>query len=73
MFIALGLIPLLSMDPIAYAVAGTAWLFTGIGRIVSIIVDRVSDPTNWGGVVFELAFAALLLAGAPGSALLGSF
>lgn len=73
LFIALGLIPLLSMAPIAFAVAGSAWLFTGIGRIVSIGLDNVSDRTNWGGVGFELLFAFLLLVGAPGSSLLALF
>ncbi len=71
LFVALGLVPLLSMEPIAFSVAGAAWLFTGIGRVVSIVVDQVSDRANWGGVGFELLFAALLLAGAPGQALLG--
>ncbi len=70
LFIGLGVVPLLSMEPIAFAVAGAAWALTAIGRVVSIFADQASSPTNWGGVGFELAFAVLLLVGAPTAALL---
>lgn len=72
LFVALGLVPLVTMAPAAFAVAGTAWLLTGVGRIVSILVDRASTPTNWAGVAFEAVLGVLLLVGTPGLYLLNS-
>lgn len=71
LWIALGLVPLLSGEPLAYLMAGLCWALTAAGRLVSILLDRASDPRNWGATVFEGVFAALLLAGAPMARLTG--
>jgi hypothetical protein len=65
MFIALGLVPLLTGAPAAYAVAAGAWLASGLGRFVSIVWDGGhKEPKNFGAAVLELAIGGLLLAGA---------
>ncbi len=43
-------------------ILGGAWLLTGIGRFVSIIVDRGATLYNFAGVVFEIGIGSLLLA-----------
>ena len=45
-----------------FVVLGTAWLGAAAGRLVSIAVDKSHAPNNIGGVVFESAIAANLLA-----------
>jgi hypothetical protein len=66
MFVVMGLIPLLTNEPLAYLMAGLVWLGAAAGRIISIIFDRGFDePKNFGGVAFEAAFGILLLAGSP--------
>lgn len=39
-----------------------AWLFTGIGRFVSIFADRGMTLYNFAGVIFEVGIGCLLLA-----------
>ena len=72
LFVALGAVPLLSGEPIAYAVTGAAWIATGLGRVVSIMLDGVATPKNWSGVGMEAAMGAACLVGAPGLALAGN-
>ena len=69
LFIGLGLAPLLTFHPLAFAAVGLAWLGAACGRIASIVLDRTASSKNIGAVVFETAFALLLLIGAPWSAL----
>lgn len=38
-----------------------AWLFTGIGRAASIIVDRGANLYNFLGTIFEIAIGSILL------------
>jgi Domain of unknown function (DUF4345) len=64
-FILLGLIPLVTQSPHAFLTVGVAWLGAAIGRMISIIVDNGSETKNWGGVVFELLIATLILIGKP--------
>ena len=65
-FILIGVIPLLTGDPMAYAVVGALWGGAAIGRIVSIILDKGgSEPRNWAAVFFEGGIGALLLIGSP--------
>jgi hypothetical protein len=64
-FILLGLVPIATQSPYAFLSVGACWLGAAIGRIISIMVDKGSDAKNWGGVVFELIFAALILVGEP--------
>jgi hypothetical protein len=64
MFVVMGLIPLITNEPLAYFTAGLVWLGAAAGRVVSIILDKGFDePKNVGGVAFEAAFGLLLLAG----------
>jgi len=65
LWIALGLVPLISGAPLAYLVLGLGWAFKAIGRVISIVLDRAGDRQNWRAVVLEAKFAALVLAGAP--------
>jgi hypothetical protein len=69
LWIALGLVPILSGDPLAYLMAGLCWALTAVGRLVSIVVDKAADARNWGATLFEGAFAALLIVGAPAAQL----
>ncbi|MFN7399255.1 MAG: DUF4345 family protein [Sandaracinobacter sp.] len=69
LWIALGLVPILSGDPLAYLMAGLCWALTAVGRLVSIVADAAADAHNWGATLFEAAFAALLIAGAPAAQL----
>jgi hypothetical protein len=64
-FILLGLFPLLTQSPYAFATVGLCWAGAALGRVVSIFVDRAQTPKNWAGVVFETMFATLLLMGQP--------
>ncbi len=72
LWLPLGLIPLLTGEPIAYAIAGLCWFGTAVGRVISILVDQVGDAKNWGGVVFESLFCIALLVGAPIAWLMGA-
>lgn len=45
---------------LGFILAG-AWLFTGIGRFVSILVDRGATLYNFSGVIFEVGIGSLLL------------
>lgn len=42
-------------------ILGAAWLLTGIGRLVSIGVDRGATLYNFAGVIFEVGIGILLL------------
>jgi hypothetical protein len=64
MFVVMGLIPLITNEPLAYFMAGLVWLGAAVGRVVSIILDKgFNEPKNVGGVAFEAAFGLLLIAG----------
>jgi Domain of unknown function (DUF4345) len=66
MFIAMGLIPLLTSEPLAYFMAGTIWISAAFGRFVSVILDRgYQEKKNLGGIAFEASFGLLMLAGSP--------
>lgn len=43
-------------------VLGGAWLLTGIGRLLSIIVDKGATTYNFAGFIFEIGLGGLLLA-----------
>jgi hypothetical protein len=45
----------------AAAALGTAWLGSGVGRIVSIVLDKASSGLNWFNVAFEAALGLALL------------
>lgn len=70
LWLPLGLAPLLTGTDLAYQIAGLCWLGAAMGRVASILVDRLGTPQNWGGVAFETLFAAALLMGAPFGGLL---
>lgn len=65
LWVPLGLVPLLTQEPLAFLIAGLCWLGTGLGRIISIFLDKASDGKNWAAVAFEGGFAVLLLIGEP--------
>jgi hypothetical protein len=71
LWIALGLVPILSGEPLAFLMAGLCWALTAAGRLVSILVDKAADARNWGATLFEGLFALLLMAGAPFALLAG--
>ena len=61
-FVVIGVIVLVTGDPIAQLAAGGLWVGAAAGRIVSIVVDRgYKERKNLVGVVFEAALGALLL------------
>lgn len=64
-FLFLGLVPLFTQNPHAFLTVGLCWLGAALGRIASIFIDRGNEPKNWGAVIFELLFSALLLIGSP--------
>ena len=66
----LALMPLITQDPIVFAVSGLCWAGAAAGRMASIFLDDALDAKNLMAVGFELAFAALLLVGAPWRAVL---
>ncbi|MEM7728139.1 MAG: DUF4345 family protein [Pseudomonadota bacterium] len=69
LFVAMGVVPLLTMHPLAFATAALCWIGAAMGRAVSIVLDGAATPKNFGAVAFECAFALLLVIGAPWSAL----
>jgi hypothetical protein len=63
-FVLMGAVPLISGNSWAYFMTGMFWLGAAGGRVVSIVLDAGhKESKNIGGVFFEGAFAALLLAG----------
>jgi hypothetical protein len=59
------LIALLAHPAVAPWIAlplGLGWAGAGVGRMVSIGLDKVYSPFNAGSVIFELAMGAALLA-----------
>lgn len=71
LFLALGAAPLILGEPLLYAAAALAWLGAAFGRLISIVIDRVSSTQNWLAAAFESAVGAVLIAGAPAAALIG--
>lgn len=61
-FLALGAYGLYAQSATVFFVLGIAWLGAAAGRLVSVAVDKSHSPKNMGGVAFESAIAALLLA-----------
>ncbi|MGB3456376.1 MAG: DUF4345 family protein [Litorimonas sp.] len=70
LFVAMGIVPLLTMHPLAFATAALCWMGAAAGRIVSVALDGALTPKNIGAVAFESAFALLLIVGAPWAALI---
>jgi hypothetical protein len=46
---------------LAAAAVGAGWLGSGIGRIVSIALDKTGSGLNWFNVAFEAALGLMLL------------
>ena len=61
LFVGLGLVPLATQEPVAFLVAGAAWVGAALGRVVSITLDKSLSPRNWLAVGFEGAIGALCL------------
>ena len=65
LWIPLGLVPILTQEPITFFMVGLAWFAAALGRVVSIILDQTNTYKNWAAVAFEAIFAVLLLVGSP--------
>lgn len=70
LWIPLALLPILTRDPMLFAVSGLCWAGAALGRTASIVLDDARDTRNLMAVGLELAFAILLLAGDPWRAVL---
>lgn len=70
LWVPLALMPLITQEPIVFAVSGFCWAGAAVGRIVSILLDDALDAQNLKAAGFELVFAALLLVGDPWRAVL---
>ncbi|MBX3583895.1 MAG: DUF4345 family protein [Rhizobiaceae bacterium] len=60
-YLGLGLTALLLAQPLLYMALGFSWLFTGFGRIVSMMSDKANRLSNWLWLVLDFALAALAL------------
>ncbi|MDJ0613872.1 MAG: hypothetical protein QNJ29_09345 [Rhizobiaceae bacterium] len=62
-YTSLGLTVLLMPQPLDFValMLGAAWLLTGVGRALSMVVDRGFTPYNIAGMVFELGIGTALL------------
>ncbi len=70
LWVGLGAIPLITMEPLLFAMAGLIWLTTALGRAVSFALDGTLTRLNGINLLFELGCSLLLLVGAPIAALL---
>lgn len=61
-YLGLGLTALLLAQPLLYMALGFSWLFTGFGRIVSMMSDQANRLSNWLWLVLDFVLAALALA-----------
>lgn len=62
-YVSLGAIYLLTPQSQLFLglVLGGAWLFTGLGRLVSIVFDKGATPYNFAAAAFEIFIGVLLL------------
>lgn len=60
-FIVLGLFPIITGNPIAFQMLGSAYLLTGAGRVIAIFIDKSSEQSNWLSVGFEIIFGLILI------------
>ena len=62
LFLALGVLCLVSQSPTIFIAAGVAWVGAACGRLFSIFLDKNNDARNFGGLCLELVVGLLLLA-----------
>jgi uncharacterized membrane protein HdeD (DUF308 family) len=60
-FIVLGLFPIITGSPIAFQMLGSAYLLTGVARVIAIFMDKSSEQSNWISVAFEVIFGLILI------------
>lgn len=60
LFVALGVAPLV-LGTTAYHMLGYGYLAIAVTRIVSILVDRSTAPSNFISLVVEIAFGVILV------------
>jgi uncharacterized membrane protein HdeD (DUF308 family) len=60
-FIVLGLFPIITGNPIAFQMLGSAYLLTGAARVIAIFMDKSSEQSNWMSVGFEIIFGLILI------------
>ena len=61
MLLALGGIPLVTGETMAFVTAGAAWLGAAAGRLASLVLDGRSDNHNLLGMVCQAFIGALLM------------
>jgi hypothetical protein len=60
-FIGLGAAPLILNVPAAYQMLGITYLVIGAARIVGIVVDKSTEPSNLVSLAVEIVFGIILL------------
>jgi len=70
LWVGLGAVPLFTMEPLAFAMAGFVWLTAAFGRAISFVLDGTITRMNAINIVFEIGCAGLLLVGTPARAIL---
>lgn len=63
LFVAIGLVCLVSRQPPAFAVASAAWLGAALARVISMVLSRDRSRANVGGLVLEAGIGCLLAFG----------
>jgi hypothetical protein len=61
LFIGLGAAPLLLAAAGAYQTLGWGYLAVAIVRLVSIFIDKASEPSSWISLAVEIAFGVVLV------------
>jgi hypothetical protein len=64
LFLGLGGACLVLQSPVAWLVAGIAWVGAALMRLPSLLLDKGSYPKALGGFALELTVGLLLLSGA---------
>ena len=59
-FIGASLYPLLTGAPPAFLTLACCWLFAGVARLASVVVDRAATQFNFIAIAFELGMGVLL-------------
>lgn len=60
LFIALGVAPFIFGEK-AYQVLGFSYLLIAVARLISILIDKSTDQSNWISLASEIIFAVILL------------
>jgi hypothetical protein len=61
LFIALGLYPFIAQSGVAYKMLGWGYLAIALARILSILVDKSYDRSNFISLAIEIIFGIILI------------